>query len=119
MKISSYFLAISGLSQTIPHNVAVGKSTTVQKASSAPAAARYTRWGNKNNLVDGSLSATLNSWLTECSGCFASVASEGYWQVNLGDKYFVPYIEIVRVNGKTNVCLCPELWQLLSTRSMV
>ena len=101
------------MSQNVPQNVAVGKTTSIQKASSAAASANFRKFGDKNNLVDGSISATVNNAITDCSGCFASFAIEGYWQVNLGDKYFVPYIKIVGVTGERIILLCTELPWLL------
>lgn len=94
----------SGVSENILQNVALGKSTSLLKASSAPHNANFHRWGDKSKLVDGSLSASLifdgGGALNGCSGCFASNAIEGYWEVNLGDKHFVPYVRIVRVAGE-------------------
>ena len=58
----------------------------------------YNKWGDKDNLVDGLRTATGSG--SGCSGCFASNPSEGYWQVDLGQKYFVAYITIVGVTGE-------------------
>lgn len=97
---------VSGSSQTVPQHVAVGKSTSISKASSAPKSSNFFKWGNRHLLVDGSLSASLaldsGGGILGCSGCFASQSIEFYWQVNLGDKYFVPYVKIVGVTGGEN-----------------
>ena len=89
---------ISGISQQQSLiNVAVNKETSIARTDSNPQLA-YGKWGNKDNLVDGLRTATGSS--SECSGCFASNPAEGYWQVDLGQKYFVAYINIVGVTGE-------------------
>ena len=58
----------------------------------------YRKSGDKDNLVDGNRTATFSD--NTCSGCFLSNPITGYWQVNLGQKYFVAYVTIVGVSGE-------------------
>ena len=58
----------------------------------------YNKWGDKDNLVDGLRTATGSG--SGCTGCFASNNLEGYWQVDLGQKYFAAYIKITGVTGE-------------------
>ena len=71
--------------------------TSIARTDANPQAS-YEKWGNKDELVDGLRTATGSR--SGCSGCFASTPVEGYWLVNLGQKYFVAYITIVGVTGK-------------------
>ena len=78
--------------------MAVNKVTSIQRTDSIPQSG-YSRWGSdKDNLVDGLRTATGNN--SGCTGCFVSNPVEGYWQVYIGQKYFVAYITIVGVIGK-------------------
>ena len=88
---------ISGLSQQQLVNVAVNKVASTARTDGWGLG--YNKWGSdKDNLVDGLRTATGSG--TGCSGCFASNPVEGYWQVDLGQKYFVAYITIVGVTGE-------------------
>ena len=75
-------------------NVAANKVTSIVRRDIFD----YTKWGDKDNLVDGLRTATGSG--SGCSGCFASNPVEGYWQVDLGQKYFVAFITIVGVTGE-------------------
>ena len=78
-------------------NVAVNKLASIARTDNIPQA-EYKKWGNKDNLVDGLRTATGSG--SGCTGCFASNPAAGYWQVDLGQKYFVAYITIVGVSGE-------------------
>ena len=71
--------------------------TSTARTDGAPQGS-YVKWGDKNNLVDGLRTATGSG--SGCTGCFVSNPVEGYWQVDLGQKYFVAYITIVGVTGE-------------------
>ena len=88
---------ILGISQVQLVNVAVNKVTSIARTDSHPQIS-YRKWGVKDYLVDGLRTATGSG--SGCSGCFASNPVEGYWQVDLGQKYFVAYITIVGVTGE-------------------
>ena len=89
---------ISGISQQQSLiNVADNQVTSIARTDSQ-SHLNYSKWGNKDNLVDGLSTATGNGG--GCTGCFASNGVEGYWQVDLGQKYFVAYINIVGVTGE-------------------
>ena len=76
--------------------MAVNKGTSIKSTAVPPVA--YSKWGDKAKMVDGLRTATGSG--NGCTGCFASNPSEGYWQVDLGQKYFVAYITIVGVTGE-------------------
>lgn len=75
-------------------NVAVNKGTKVQRVGGGA----YGKIGDKANLVDGVKTATFDG--SGCSGCFGSNPVSGYWQVNLGQEYFVAYVKIFGVSGE-------------------
>ena len=91
-------ILISGTFQQQRVNVAVGKATSILRTDNPAVANGYHKWGGKDNLVDGLRTATGSG--SGCTGCFASNNVEGYWQVDLGQKYFVAYITIVGVTGE-------------------
>lgn len=88
---------ILGISQVQLVNVAVNKVTSIARTDGGPQLS-YQKWGDTNNLVDGLRTATGSN--SGCSGCFASNPAEGYWQVDLGQKYFVAYIKTYGVTGE-------------------
>ena len=91
-------ISILGKSEQQLVNVAVNKVTSIARTDDGPPGF-YAKWGSdKDNLVDGLRTATGSG--SGCSGCFASNPVEGYWQVDLGQKYFVAYITIVGVPGE-------------------
>ena len=91
-------ISILGISQQQLVNVAVNKVTSIARTDVNPQDP-YAKWGSdKDNLVDGVRTATGSG--SGCSGCFAGNPVEGYWQVDLGQKYFVAYITIVGVAGE-------------------
>ena len=77
--------------------MAVNKETSIARTDGHPGS-DYRKWGHKCLLVDGLRNATGSG--AGCSGCFASNPAEGYWQVDLGQKYYVPYITIIGVSGE-------------------
>ena len=86
---------ILGISQQQLVNVAVNKVASIVRTDGGYS---YEKWGDEDNLVDGTRTATGSG--SGCTGCFASNPAEGYWQVDLGQKYFVAYITIVGVTGE-------------------
>ena len=93
-------ILISGTSQQQLVNVAVNKVTSINWTDNR--FGEYNKWGDKDNLVDGLRTATSSG--SGCTGCFLSNPVEGYWQVDLGQKYFVAYITIVGVTGEKILC---------------
>lgn len=75
-------------------NIALHKGTTLHSNGGG----NYRKVGYKGNLVDGSKSATFSG--VDCSGCFGSYPSSGYWQVNLGQKFFVAHVKIFGLSGE-------------------
>ena len=94
LRLTHRFISVTSQQQLV--NVAVNKVTSIARTDHPWS--EYHKWGHKNLLVDGLRNATGSG--AGCSGCFASNAAEGYWQVDLDQEYYVPYINIVGVLGE-------------------
>lgn len=92
----------------------MGKTTAI--GTTGQSTGSYYKYGDKDNVVDGSYGGYTDAEdgdpVTGCEGCFGSMPKEGYWQVNLGGKYFVPYVrinedtgEITKTNNHLKKCL--------------